>query len=172
MMNTKMILAFAIGAAALAAPAIAQNKPDAFQQLAAGFAAAPLKDMGKAWPAAYQVASVNAKADPWKPVSAQQMAQATGNTRKAYQTAVAVDYNGDGVPDRAYIANNSKQGAVIVELGGGKGTVVAYKVDQQLLGGQELAAAGKRRLVVNFPESSVMLLTSEGGKPAVYYLGD
>lgn len=170
-MKTKMIIAIAL-AATLAMPAVAQiGKPTALQQAAAGLGSAPVKQLGKAWPAAYQVAAVDAKSDPWKPVTSQQMAQVT-RSRQAYQTAVSVDYNGDGVADRAYIANNSKQGAVIVELGGGKGTVVAYKTNDKLMGGQELAPAGKRRLVLQFPESSVMVLTSEGGKPQVFYIGD
>lgn len=174
-MKSKTMIAIALGITAIAAPAIAQNaakpRPTALQQAAAGLGGAPLAQLGKAWPAAYEVANVDAKRDPWKPVTPQQMAQAT-NTRQAYQVSATVDYNGDGVPDRAYIANNSKQGAVIVELGGGKGSVVAYKTNDQLLGGQEIAAAGKRRLVLQFPESSVMVLTSEGGKPQVFYIGD
>ena len=35
-------------------------------------------------------------------------------------------------------------------------------------GGQEIAAAG-RRIVLSFPESSVVILSAESGKPAVYY---
>ena len=109
--------------------------------------------------------------NPWKPVTQQQMAETSGE-RRNFQMAIQVDYNGDGIPDRAYMANNSQQGAVIVELGGNKGRVIAFKGIGPFKTGQELIAAGKRRIVLQFPESSHVVLTSEGGKPAVYYLGD
>lgn len=125
----------------------------------------------KAWPVGYKVSTVDARKDPWVPVNAQQMAATVGEKRP-FQVTATVDYNGDGIKDIAYIANNSKQGAVIVQLGGGKGVTIAFKADEKLLGGQEIAAAGNRRLVMLFPESSVVIMTSERGKPENYYIGE
>ena len=168
-MKTKMIVSLAFASVLAALPVSAQNvRLTALQKAASELATG---DIGKAWPVGFKVASVNAKADPWKPVTQMEMIAMSG-ARRTYQLATAVDYNADGIVDRAYIANNSRQGAVLVQLGGNKGTVIAYKANNKLLGGQEIAAAGKRRLVLQFPESNVLVLSSESGRPSVYYIGD
>jgi hypothetical protein len=160
----KTITAIAIALGVVAAPALAQEKT--FAQFAQGLSSG---DLGKAWPVGYRMPA--AAKTPWRPVTSQEMAQAQGD-RRTYKLSTQVDYNGDGTPDTAYIATNGTEGAVVVQLGGNKGTVVAFRSPQQLLGGQELASAGRRRIALNFPESSVVVLTAESGKPSVYYLGD
>jgi len=163
-MNTKTIAAALLGIAVMAGPAFAQTKT--FAEMAQGMGSG---DLGKAWPVGYKQPAV-AKT-PWRPVTSQEMAQSQ-NTKRAYKLSAQVDYNGDNVADTAYLATNGTQGAVVVQLGGGKGTVVAFRSPEPMLGGQELAAAGRRRIALNFPESSVVVLSAETGKPAVYYIGD
>jgi len=161
-MKTKSIFALALGLSALATPAYAQSFAEGLES----------GNLGKAWPVGHKVPVLDAKKDPWRPVTAQEMTQAAGPKKGGYKMSAQVDYNGDGVTDTAYIARNSRQSAVLVQLGGGKGTVVAFRGNNPLLGGNELAAAGKRRIALNFPESSVVVLTAESGKPAVYYIGE
>ena len=163
-MKTRTIAAALLSLAAVAVPAAAQKLT--FAQMAQGMARG---DLGKAWPVGYQQPAI-AKT-PWRPVTSQEMAAAQRDKR-AYKLSAQVDYNGDNVVDTAYLATNGKQGAVVVQLGGGKGTVVAFRTAEPMLGGEELAPAGKRRIVVNFPESSMVVLSAETGKPAVYYIGD
>lgn len=168
-MKTK--IAYALAAISLiAVPAMAQTaKLTPLQKTAAKYASTPLKNFGKAWPASTNTRNLDPKKDPWKPVTSQEMA-AYGGQKRAYQTSIMVDYNKDGVQDRAYIANNSSQGAVIVELGGKKGTVIAYKFEGGMKGGEEIAPAGNR-IVLQFPEVNVLILAYEG-KPQVYFIGD
>jgi hypothetical protein len=163
----KSIIALAAAASAMASPALAQN---AASRTAAGIGDARMT--AKAWPVGYQIKTVDAARSPWKPMSSADMARTQLAPKKAYATSVKLDYNRDGVMDMAYLANNGSQGAVIVALGGGKGQVVAFKADEQWAGGQELAVAGRSRIVLAFPESTAVVLSSESGKPSVYYIGD
>jgi hypothetical protein len=159
------IAAIILAAAALAAPALAQDstlastsKMVAGVRLAGLKAYTPNRELKPAGPAG------------WRPVTSQEMAAALpeGGRKRSYAVSTRVDYNGDGIPDMAYLATNGKQGAVVVKLGGGKGDVLAFRASRPWAGGQELVAAG-RRIGLIFPETSVVLLTSEGGKPSVYY---
>lgn len=163
------IAAILLAATAFAAPAIAQQDT-ALRSSAAMVGDVQLKGV-KAYTPNRDVKPADTAKDPWRAVSSQQMAQEqVGDARKkAYAVSTQVDYNGDGIADTAYIANNSKQGAVIVRLGGNKGQVVAFRSSSPFGSGQELVTGGKRRIGLIFPESSVVVLSSEGGKPAVYY---
>lgn len=152
---------------ATGAPAFAQNSAAEFARTLTGKAPLGLK----AWPVGYNVPVANEKSDPWVAMSSAQMAatQPAEAGKKAYGVSAQLDYNGDGIMDIAFMANNRTQGAVIVRLGGNKGTVVAFRAKKRWAGGQEIAAAG-RRIVLSFPESSIVILSSESGKPAVYFL--
>lgn len=163
MKKTAIIAALAI---AVAAPAFAQNSAEPFVKAFSG--KAPLTF--KAWPVGYQVPVVDEKKDPWVAMSSAQMAatQIPTERKRSYGVSAQLDYNADGIMDLAYMANNRTQGAVLVRLGGNKGTVVAFRARKRWAGGQEIAAAG-RRIVLSFPESSVVILSAESGKPAVYY---
>jgi len=164
-MNTKIITAVAAAALGMtvSAPAMAQRT---MAQMAVDIGAKPLKGRTEA-----VGRGVNASKDPWKPVTPAEVVAATGE-RRAFKTVAYVDYNGDGVTDKVYLARNSTQGAVLVELGGGKGMVMAYKASQPLIYGQQLYPASKRRVMIEFPESSVAILTAESGKPTATYLGN
>lgn len=166
-MNTKTIAAVAAAALGLtlSAPAMAQRT---MAQMAADIGSKPLK--GRTEAVGQGVAAVDARKDPWKPVTPAEIVAATGE-RRAFKTVAYVDYNGDGVTDKVYLARNSRQGAVLVDLGGGKGTVVAYKAGQPLVYGQQLYPASKRRVMIEFPESSVAILTAESGRPTATYYG-
>lgn len=113
-------------------------------------------------------------ADPLLPMTVAKMAATLppGEARKFYSLTTRVDYNGDGIEDVAYMAENSTQIAVVVQLGGNKGKVNAYQANGQWGGGAEIVPAGKRRILVNFPESSVVVLSAESGKPAAYFYGE
>lgn len=166
-MNTKMIATIVAAALGLtvSAPVLAQRT---MAQMAADIGSKPLK--GRTEAVGKGVASVDARKDPWKPVTPAEMVAATGE-RRVFKTVAYVDYNGDGVTDKVYIARNSRQGAVLVDLGGGKGTVVAYKAGQPLIYGQQVYPASKRRVMLEFPESHVAILSQETGKPTATYYG-
>jgi hypothetical protein len=161
------IAAILLAASAIAAPALAQDMLRTTAQMVGDV---QLKGV-RAYTPNRDVKPADTARDPWRPVTSQQMAQEqVGDARKkTYSVSTKVDYNGDGIPDTAYIANNSRQGAVIVQLGGNKGQVVAFRSSSPFGSGQEIVAGGKRRIGLVYPESSVVVLTSEGGKPAVYY---
>ncbi|MFZ3482083.1 hypothetical protein [Sphingomonas sp. 3-13AW] len=167
-MNTKIIatlIAAALGMS-LSAPAMAQRT---MAQVASDLGSKPLSKRTE--PVGRGAANIDARKDPWKVVTPADMVAAT-KVKRQYNTVAYLDYNADGLIDKAYIARNSRQGAVIVDLGGGKGTVVAYKVDEPLIYGQQIFPAGKRRIMLDFPESHVAILTQETGKPTVSYYGD
>lgn len=166
-MNTKTIaatVAIALGLS-LSAPAVAQRTMD---QVAADIGSKPLSS--RTQPIGRGVANVDPRKDAWKPVTPAQVAAAT-QERRQFKTVAYVDYNGDGVMDKAYLAYNSRQGAVLVDLGGGKGTVVAFKADRPLIYGEQVYAASKRRIMLEFPESQLAILTQETGKPTISYYG-
>ena len=166
--TTMAILGATIATAAV--PAIAQGAPQ-LQTLARAIGAAP-KLSAKAQPA------VNGRlAEPkeaWSPMTAAAMSATLprNKARTSYSLSTPIDYNADGTPDLAYMATSGPQIAIIVQLGGGKGRVVAYRAQGQWGGGAEIAAAGSRRILVSFPESSVVVLSSESGRPAAYFYGD
>lgn len=167
MKKAAAIIAAIAFAAATAAPALAQNSAEEFARRLTGKAPLGIK----AWPVGYNVPVVNPKADPWIAMSSAQMAatQFGADAKRPYGVSAQLDYNGDGIMDSAFLANNRSQGAVIVRLGGGKGDVVAFRARKRWAGGQEIAAAG-RRIVLSYPESSVVILSAESGRPAVYYV--
>jgi len=170
-MNAKIITAVVAATLgmSLSAPAMAQRT---MGQMAANLGTkANLAALGgKTEIAGRSAANVDARKDPWRPVTPAEMVAAT-KERRAFKTTAFVDYNGDGVTDKAYIVRNSRQGAVLVDLGGGKGTVLAYKANQPLIYGQQVYPAGKRRIMLEFPESHVAVLSQETGKQTVTYLG-
>lgn len=162
--TTAAIAAIALGLS-FSAPAMAQRT---MEQVAADIGSKPLSK--RTQPVGRGVANIDPRKDSWKPVTPAQVAAAT-QERRQFKTVAYVDYNGDGVMDKAYLAYNSRQGAVLVDLGGGKGTVVAYKADKPLIYGEQIYPASKRRIMLEFPESQLVLLTQETGKPTVSYYG-
>lgn len=169
-MTKKMILAAAL--ASIALPATAQTANSWLAQAAQRVGAMPRLE-GKGEPA-IRGQNVDAAKDPWQPMTWQRMAAAAapGTARKSYSLSAAVDWNGDGVTDIAYLASNRTQIAVIVRLGANKGTAIAFRAPGAWGAGEELVAAGKRRLILNVPESAVAVLSAESGKPLAYFAGD
>ena len=159
------IAAIILAAAAVAAPALAQ---DAMLATTARMVQGVKLSGIKAYTPNRDLKPKGAAG--WKPVTPQEVASAIPDAgrKRTYAVSAPVDYNGDGIRDLAYLATNGTQGAVIVKLGGGKGDIVAFRASRPWRSGQELVATG-RRIGLVFPESSVVVLTSEGGKPAVYY---
>lgn len=168
-MLKKIILAAAL--TAFAVPATAQTS-DWLRQAAQRVGALP-KLTGES-ETALRGRAVDAAKDPWKPLTWQQMAaaEAPGEAKKSYSLSAQVDWNGDGIMDIAYMATNSTQAAVLVRLGGGKGVAVAFRMEGVWASGEEIVAAGKRRLILNVPESTVAILTAESGRPLAYFSGD
>ncbi len=180
----KTLAISAVIGALLAIPAIAQTLTPAQaqaqqeQQLRSTAAQVGVMKIEPSWGRApgEGVATIPESKDPWRAVTVQQMAAAVKGDpylmKRNYSLQVAVDFNADGKPDVARIVNNSRQGAVIVYLGGGGAPVVAYKQNGQLLGGEEIVVAGKNRILLNVPGVNSHLLFMRGGKPQVITYGE
>lgn len=156
--------------AVLASPACAQVDPG-LQKTASQVAKAKLTS--KPYPVGFNVPNVDAAKSPWVAISSKQAGEGLPESerKRAYSVSANLDWNGDGILDQAFMARNASQIAVMVRLGGNKGQVVAYKAEGQWGGGEEIISAG-RRIIVNFPESSMVILTAESGQPTVRYVGD
>jgi len=165
----KILIAAALTAVAM--PALAQT--NGWLRGVAQQVAAKPKLTGRA-ENAVRGANVDAAKDPWTPMTVARMAAAAapGEAKKTYSLSAQVDWNGDGVADVAYLATNRTQMAVLVRLGGNKGTAVAYRSTGSWGAGEELVAAGKRRLILNVPESTTVVLSAESGRPMAYFTGD
>ena len=107
----------------------------------------------------------------WTPVTLAYMNSTVAPNERVRTLSLSarVDWNGDGVPDVAYMANGQDEMAVIVQLGGNKGRVFAMRWPGQWGGRQEIVAAGKRRIIVNMPEADRFTLSAESGKPLSYH---
>jgi len=169
-MMMKTILTAALTAIAL--PVAAQTTNGWLAQTAQRIGAQPrLEGRGEN---AIRGQNVDPAKDPWQPMSSQRMAAAAapGTAKKSYSLSASVDWNGDGVTDIAYLASNRTQIAVIVRLGANNGTAIAFRTPGAWGAGEELVAAGRRRLILNTPESTVAILSAESGKPIAYFSGD
>lgn len=174
-MKTKGFAAVLITAAAFAAmPASAQSLDGSVNQMATRIGMAAKLSAKPEAAVNGDIGAVNEAKDPFKPVGYQQMAStmAAGEAAKYYSLSTKVDYDGDGVQDVVYMAQNSAQVAVVVQLGNGKGKVFAYRAKGQWGGGNEIMAAGKRRILINYPGSSIVVLSAESGRPAAYFYGE
>lgn len=171
------LLVLALGLTA-SAPAFAQsNQAEAdagLRQIAASVGNAKLTSRPE--PIYRGRTTVDPTRDPWIPITAQSMAKSVEDPalrRSSYMLTAKVDYDGDGVMDTAVLANNSTQGAVVVRFGApGKRPMVVYKMDGRFTGAQEIVAAGRNRILLSFPGSSLAILSMEGGRPVARYIGD
>lgn len=183
-MKTAMIISAALGLLIAASPTLAQVMTPA-QAIAAHerSARATAQKLGSARinprklsPIYQGRLQIDARHDPWIPMTNKAMNRTNTDqyTRKArYSLQVQVDFNGDGHADTAYIANNSRQAAVIVNLGGqARRSIIAYKQDGTFIAGEEIFAAGRNRILVNVPGASQHLLLMANGQPRVVNYGE
>jgi len=119
--------------------------------------------------------NVDQRRDPWRPVTQQQMLAATQDPIfkvPNYSLQVQVDFNRDGQMDVARMYNNSRQGAIIVAYGGLNRSEVIYKTNEPFSSGQQIIAAGRNKIVLNFPEARSVVLVQEGGAAKAYSIGN
>ena len=130
----------------------------------------PVTDGMRGWPVGCGIRSVDAHRNPWVAIDDPTVAQLLTPTQRRVHRArrIAVDYDGDGVADVAWMVRNSTRMGVLVRLGASGRTVLAYCADGEW-SDQQLYRVGRRAIEIEFPESTAILLSSESGKPLVYY---
>ena len=123
-----------------------------------------------AYPVGYGIRSVDFHVDPWIAVTDATVAPVlTPTQRRVHRSrSIAVDYDADGVPDVAWMVRNRTQMGVLVRLGASGRTVLSYLADGRW-SDQQLYRAGRRAIEIEFPESAAVVLSSESGRPMVYY---
>ena len=114
--------------------------------------------------------------DPWVPVT--QAAMKASNVdpftqKEVYSLTANIDFDRDGVADLAQMANNSRQGAVIVTFGGkpDRPPLVAFESDERFLAGEEILPAGRHRVLLNIPGARQHLLVMNKREPRVASYG-
>lgn len=183
MKTLKIILA--LSAIAAASPVVAQSgeaqrsvaqMERAMQQSAARLGAARLDPKDAHAPYTGKN-NIDPAKDAWRPISSDSMRQATAHdawlNKPRFSVTANVDFDGDGKMDTAQMVNNSRQAAVIVTFGGGRRPpVVAFKMDGQFGGGEEIRPAGRNRILLTIPDASEQLMFMDRSGPKVISYGD
>lgn len=121
----------------------------------------------------YDTKAVDPRRDPWVVVTHAMVAPslARNDRAKSFRRRVSVDYDADGVMDSAYMVRNRTQMGVLVRLGRSGRTVLAFRA-RDMWSDQSLSRWDNRTVRILFPESTFVLLSSESGRPMVYYLNE
>ena len=105
----------------------------------------------------------NANGTGWKPTGAY-----AGKGRRVPAT-IAVDYDGDGQADRAVLVADGRHTAVIVTSGRTGRKRFAWLIDGKVAYDVRLERSGAHGITIVFPESTVIDLFDEGGRPMATY---
>lgn len=127
----------------------------------------------QAYPVGYGTKAVDAHRDPWLVVTDATVAPLLlPKQRRVHRTRrVSVDYDADGVPDVAWMVFNRTQIGVLVRYGVSGRVILAYRSDGRW-SDQSLHRIGRRAIGIEFPESTVVTLSSESGRPMVYFAAE
>jgi hypothetical protein len=122
-----------------------------------------------AYPVGFGTRHVDVRVDPWVTVTDTTVAPLlTPSQRHLHRVRRAVDYDTDGALDTAWMVANRSQMGVLVRLGASGRTILAYRANGRW-SDRQLYPAGRRAIEIDFPESTTVVLSSESGRPMVYY---
>ena len=124
----------------------------------------------KGYAVGYGTTPVDPRVDPWIEVTdATVRPLLTPTQRREHRThRVTIDYDADGLPDQAVMVRNRSQMGVLVTLGRSGRSILAYRAQGQW-SDQGLRRIGTRSIGIEFPESNLVVLSSESGRPMVYF---